>query len=105
MKKRVKRFLKKYLKKYFEFSKLLIAQESVLVWISTFKLLDLATESVSSGYMGTLPYLATLCGAIWAAYGVSQGFYYNKSKSENVNKHSRIPQIPEERFDEDCDAE
>lgn len=70
----------------FEFSKLIIIQESVLVWISTIKLLSFAEHSVMNGYLGSLPYISTLCGAIWAAYGVSVGFYYNKAKAENLNK-------------------
>lgn len=72
--------------KMFEFSKLIIIQESVLVWVSTIKLLSFAEHSIVNGYLGSLPYISTLCGAIWAAYGVSVGFYYNKAKAENLNK-------------------
>lgn len=72
--------------KLFEFSKLIIMQESLLVWISTIKLLDLATQSIINDYTGSLPYISALCSAIWAAYGVSVAFYYNKAKAENLNK-------------------
>ena len=40
--------------------------------------------------MGSLPYITTLVGAIWAAYGVSVAFYYNKAKAENLNKNQPI---------------
>lgn len=77
---------KKQKNKHFEFSKLIIMQESVLVWLSTLFLFYLALKSIQTGYAGSLPYLTTLVGAIWAAYGVSVAFYYNKAKAENLNK-------------------
>ena len=73
-------------KKKFEFSKVIILQESALVWYSTVKLLNFAEESIRSAYTGSLPYITTLVGAIWAAYGVSVAFYYNKAKAENLNR-------------------
>lgn len=82
----MKKFKMKKFKRL-EFSKLIIIQESVLVWISTFKLLNFAEISIANGYMGSLPYITTLVGAIWAAYGVSVAFYYNKAKAENLNKN------------------
>ena len=87
-------------KKKYEFSKLIIIQESILVWISTLFLLFLAYKSVLTGYIGSLPYLTTLVGAIWAAYGVSVGFYYNKAKAENLKKLRDLEnQIPYENMD------
>ena len=87
-------------KKQYEFSKLIIIQESILVWISTLFLLFLAYKSVLTGYIGSLPYLTTLVGAIWAAYGVSVGFYYNKAKAENLKKLRDLEnQIPYENMD------
>ena len=87
-------------KKKYEFSKLIIIQESILVWISTLFLLFLAYKSVLTGYIGSLPYLTTLVGAIWAAYGVSVGFYYNKAKAENLKKFRDLEnQIPYENMD------
>lgn len=67
-----------------EFSKILLIQESVLVWLATIAFIVLAYLCVYLGYVGSLPYVTTLIGAIWAAYGVSQAFYYNKSKAENT---------------------
>ena len=82
--------------KHTEFSKLIIIQESTLVWISTLKLLNFAETSINIGFAGSLPYITTLVGAIWAAYGVSVAFYYNKAKAENINKNSIQYDIPSE---------
>lgn len=67
-----------------EFSKVLLIQESILVWLATLSFIVLAFLCVYMGYIGSLPYVTTLIGAIWAAYGVSQACYYNKSKAENT---------------------
>jgi len=39
---------------------------------------------VFKGFTASLPWLATLTASVWGAYGVSQGFYYSKSKAENT---------------------
>jgi hypothetical protein len=36
------------------------------------------------GFLGTLPWLSAMSAFPWSAYGVSQAFYYNKSKAENT---------------------
>lgn len=36
------------------------------------------------GFTGGLPWIASTIVAAWGAYGVSQAFYYNKSKAENT---------------------
>ena len=71
-------------KKKREFSKVLLIQESVLIWINTISLICLAYVCIIKGYLGTLPWLAAMAGFPWTAYGVSQAFYYNKSKAENT---------------------
>lgn len=67
-----------------EFSKTLLIQESILIWILTLAFILLAFYCVHCGYVGSLPWLSAMIGLPWTAYGVSQGFYYNKSKSENT---------------------
>lgn len=67
-----------------EFSKTLLIQESALVWITTLAFIVLAFLSISHDFQGELPWLGVLCGTLWAAYGVSQAFYYNKAKKENT---------------------
>ena len=62
------------------FSKLLLIQESILIWVMTI----LAFICVANQYFGELPWLSVMVGLPWTAYGVSQAFYYNKSKAENT---------------------
>lgn len=65
-----------------EFGQILLVQESVLIWILTLSFIVLAFYCVKKGYTGSLPWLGiTLTGA-WAAYGVSQAKYYDKSKAQ-----------------------
>lgn len=73
-------------KKKKEFSKALLVQESILIWITTICFLVLAFMCVVNNEFGDLPWLSVMSGAPWAAYGVSQGFYYNKAKKENQIK-------------------
>ena len=68
----------------YEFSKILLIQESILIWIITFSHILLAFYCVYKGYTGSLPWLSVLPGVAWTAYGASQGFYYNKAKAENT---------------------
>ena len=67
-----------------EFSKGLLIQESILIWIITFFCLGLAVFCVFRDYTGTLPWFSAMIGLPWAAYGVSQACYYNKAKAENT---------------------
>lgn len=67
-----------------EFSKLLLIQESILIWIVTIVLLVLAFVCISKEYFGELPWIAAMVGFPWAAYGVSQMYYYKKSMAENT---------------------
>lgn len=72
------------LDKHSEFSKILLLQESLLIWIMTLAFIALAFYCVIMGYEGSLPWLSAMVGLPWAAYGISQAFYYNKSKAENT---------------------
>lgn len=74
--------MKNYIKNL-EFSKILLVQESLLIWIVTICFIILAFMSVIMGYLGALPWLSVIAGSCWGAYGVSQAFYYNKAKCEN----------------------
>lgn len=71
-------------KKKKEFSKRLLVQESLLIWIQTLALLALAFVCVFRGSYSELPWLAAMVAFPWTAYGVSQAFYYNKAKKENT---------------------
>ena len=72
------------MKKQLEFSKKLLLQESVLIWIITIAFIVLAFICVFNQYFGELPWLAAMCGFPWTAYGASQAFYYRKAERENT---------------------
>lgn len=71
-------------KKGKEFSKVLLIQESILIWLLTVAYIILAFFCIQKGFSGSLPWLSAAVSFPWGAYGVSQAFYYNKSKHENI---------------------
>lgn len=89
------------MKKKKEFSKVLLIQESALIWITTLALIGLAYICIIYGYLGSLPWLAAMIGFPWTAYGVSQAFYYNKSKAENTEGGITYTQYMNTHNDED----
>lgn len=70
-------------KKKKEFSKVLLIQESALIWITTLVCLALGFYCIQQGFIGSLPWLSSIIISTWTAYGVSQAFYYKKSLVEN----------------------
>lgn len=70
--------------KHKEFSKLLLIQESLLIWIISISFIVLAFYCVFNAYFGELPWLTAMVGLPWGAYAVSQACYYSKSKAENT---------------------
>ena len=91
-------------KKKKEFSKVLVGQESALIWVMTLAFIVLAFICIDRQYFGELPWLTAMVGFPWTAYGVSQGFYYNKAKKENQIKLEKAfepePAQPESGNDE-----
>ena len=72
-------------KNHTEFSKILLRQESALIWILSISFILLAFYCIFQGFTGSLPWLSAMVGFPWTAYGVSQAMYYNKSKAENTS--------------------
>jgi hypothetical protein len=70
--------------KHTEFSKKLLIQESMLIWVVTLAFIILAFVCISKGYFGELPWLTAMAALPWTTYGVSQGFYYRKAEKENT---------------------
>lgn len=66
-----------------EFSKILLIQESILIWITTLGLLGLAFICIMKDFTGSLPWITAMISLPWTAYGVSQACYYRKSTIEN----------------------
>lgn len=91
-----------------QFSKTLLIQESILIWIITLSFIILSYICIVNQYFGELPWLAAMVGFPWTAYGVSQAFYYKKSEKENtkggVTFETALAQLNEntsfETFDE-----
>lgn len=72
------------MKKKNEFSKALLIQESVLIWIHTIAMIALAFICVFQQFFGELPWLAAMVAFPWTAYGISQHAYYKKAEKENT---------------------
>lgn len=89
------------MKKKTEFSKILLIQESVLVWITTIAFIVLAFLSIYTGFIGEFTWLAAMCTALWAAYGVSQAFYYKKAMAENTRGGIKYKLLTKEEPDEE----
>lgn len=74
------------IKKKFEFSKLILCFETVLVAYVSWRVLGFVEAAINTQFTGSLPYLTTFISAVWAAYGASVSFYQNKSGKENIKK-------------------
>lgn len=90
-----------------EFSKALLIQESILVWIVTIAFIILAYICIINDFMGELPWLTTIVAFPWTAYGVSAACYYKKSEKENTKNGikfesvmAQMGQVETEIFDE-----
>lgn len=79
-----KKTTQKPVKKDTEFSKRLLVQESLLLWVVTLAFIVLAFVCISHQYFGELPWLTAMAMAPWGAYAVGQGFYYRKAEKENT---------------------
>ena len=66
-----------------EFSKKLIVDIRVLLWIVTLAGIVLAFYCIHLGYLGTLPWISALVGLPWSAHGVVCSFYLNMAKSDH----------------------
>lgn len=66
-----------------EWSKQLIADVRVLLWIVTVGALILAALCIHKGYIGSLPWLSAMVGLPWTAHGVICSCYLNMAKSDH----------------------
>lgn len=66
-----------------DFSKRLIRDIRVLLWIVTIGGLVLAYMCIRNGYVGSLPWLSAMVGLPWSAHGVVCSFYMNMVKSDH----------------------
>lgn len=93
---------KKNNKKKKEFSKSLLVQESILIWITTLSFIGLAFYCVVNQYFGELPWVAAMCGFPWTAYAVSQTCYYKKAEKENTKGGIKYDTIMHSLDTESC---
>lgn len=66
-----------------DFSKRLVMDIRVLLWVVTVGALVLAAWCIKRGYTGSLPWLSTMVGLPWTAHGVVCSFYLNMAKSDH----------------------
>ena len=66
-----------------EFSKRLISDIRLLLWVVTLGGLVLAVYCIRKGYTGSLPWLTAMVGLPWTAHGTVCAFYLNLAKSDH----------------------
>ena len=79
-----------------EFSKKLLIQESLLIWVVTLAFIVLAFVCIQNQYFGELPWLAAMAACPWTAYGASQAFYFRKAEKENTEGGLKYATIMQE---------
>lgn len=72
-------------KKGLEYSKKLISDIRLLLWVVTVGGMLLAFYCVHEGYAGSLPWIGAMVGLPWSAHGVVCSFYLNMAKSDHTN--------------------
>lgn len=70
--------------KKYPFSKVLLIQESILIWLITLACLVMAFICIFTGSFVELPWITAMVGCPWAAYAITQNAYYKKSMMENT---------------------
>ena len=65
------------------FSKRLVADIRLLLWVVTLGGLALAAYCIYRGYTGSLPWLSAMVGLPWTAHGVVCSCYLNMAKSDH----------------------
>ncbi len=66
-----------------DFSKRLIVDIRVLLWVVTVGGLFLAFYCIRTGYTGSLPWISAMVGLPWTAHGTVCAFYLNMAKSDH----------------------
>lgn len=69
--------------KKYPFSKVLLIQESILIWLITICCIAMAFICIFTGSFVELPWITAMVGCPWAAYAITQNAYYKKSMIEN----------------------
>lgn len=70
-------------KKALEFSKRMIVDIRILLWIVTVGGIILAFYCIKKDFQGGLPWLSAMVGLPWTAHGTVCSFYLNMAKHEH----------------------
>lgn len=70
-------------KKQSDYSKQVVSDIRILLWVVTLGGLLLAAECIRKGYTGSLPWLSAMVGLPWAAHGVVCSCYLSMAKSDH----------------------
>ena len=70
-------------KQQMDFSKRVVRDVRVLLWIVTVGGLGLAAFCIYKNFVGSLPWLSAMVGLPWSAHGVICSFYLNMAKSDH----------------------
>lgn len=90
---------------HFQFSKLIIVFETILVAYTSYKIIEFTGIAIQNDFTGSLPYLTTFLGVLFAAYGVSVSFYYQKSGKENLAYISNAHELELAQLNTNIDCE
>lgn len=86
-----------------EFSKKLLIQESLLIWVVTLAFIVLAFVCIQNQYFGELPWITAMAACPWGAYAVGQSFYYRKAEKENTEGGIKYASMMQSFKTNDCD--
>lgn len=84
-------------------SKRLTMDTRPLLWIVTLGGLALAFCAVFRGYLGSLPWIASMVGLPWAAHGTVCAFYLNMAKSDHKSGGITYEAAKAKNFDKACE--
>lgn len=66
-----------------EYSKIAVDDTRALLWVITIGCLLLAAYCIHEQFLGSIPWLAGMVSAAWAAHGTVVSFYLNMAKSDH----------------------
>lgn len=72
------------MKSGFQFSKLVALGVLAVDGYATYRVLGFCDASISAGFLGSMPYLTTMIGALQAATAVVLNAYFFKARAENT---------------------
>ena len=75
--------IKIQVKKKRDFSKQVVADVRILLWVVTVGGLFLAAYCIRQGFEGSLPWLTAMVGLPWTAHGVISSFYLKLAESDH----------------------